>query len=162
MPFKTKLKKYNVICPECNQLRYISYGQFWNINTGKSSGCCSKCKKGINIKGLKLGHGWNKGIPMKKESRNKISRANKNKNLNEDNPAWKGKEVGYFGLHAWINNKLGRPKQCENCGKVKAKKFEWANKNHTYKRNLKDWVRLCVSCHRLYDHGKISLIKKPI
>ena len=72
---------------------------------------------------------------------------------NEKNPKWKGDKVGYFGLHTWVIRKLGKPETCEHCGKtgLKGNKIHWANKEHTYKRNLTDWLRLCASCHKLYD-----------
>lgn len=27
----------------------------------------------------------------------------------------------------------------------------WANKSHKYKRELTDWISLCVKCHKKYD-----------
>lgn len=70
------------------------------------------------------------------------------------NHEWKGNSVSYVGLHQWVRRCLGAPQQCEHCKITNAKKFEWANKNHKYKRNLKDWIRLCTSCHRKYDYLK--------
>ena len=64
---------------------------------------------------------------------------------------WKGEDVSYKGLHDWINRNYGKPKKCEFCGTTSAKKFEWASKNHQYKREISDWFRLCTSCHRKYD-----------
>lgn len=77
------------------------------------------------------------------------------------NSRWKGESVGYNGLHKWIERKLGKPKYCAYCQITTAKKFEWANISRTYKRDLSDWIRLCTSCHRLYDYGKIELSKNP-
>ena len=65
---------------------------------------------------------------------------------------WKGNNVKYSGLHMWVRSMLGEPSKCEHCETTTAKKFEWANKNHTYFRNITDWVRLCTSCHRKYDY----------
>jgi len=65
---------------------------------------------------------------------------------------WKGDEVGYQGVHIWIRKNKGTPKKCEECGTTNRKKwYEWANKDHTYKRNLEDWIRMCRGCHRKYD-----------
>lgn len=69
----------------------------------------------------------------------------------EMNGSWKGDRVSYSGLHRWIYRHLGLPKLCEHCGTTEAKKFEWANKSGLYLRDLHDWLRLCVSCHRKYD-----------
>ena len=78
----------------------------------------------------------------------KICRA---KDLTEEKANhWKGDDVGYFGLHVWINKKLGKPKKCEFCG-ITTGKLEWANKSHNYKRDLDDWIGSCVPCHKIYD-----------
>lgn len=65
--------------------------------------------------------------------------------------AWRGNKVGKAALHDWVKSRLGRPSKCEHCGTTTAKKFEWANKSHEYKRELDDWLRLCTRCHRKYD-----------
>ena len=64
---------------------------------------------------------------------------------------WKGDKVSYVSLHTWVSRHLGRPKKCVSCGRTDKKKYEWANKDHKYRRNLKDYIRLCTSCHRKYD-----------
>lgn len=99
---------------------------------------------------------WNKGKKIEKIS-------------NEKNPQWKGGDVSYFGLHAWVQRKLGSPSNCENpdCvyprlnsrGKVltKPSRFHWANKSKLYKRELSDWIRLCVNCHSKFDNDKLFL-----
>ena len=69
----------------------------------------------------------------------------------EKNPMWKGEDVGYKGLHSWVTKKLGNPSFCEICKSTKKKKYEWANTNHLYQRNLKDWKRLCCGCHQNFD-----------
>jgi hypothetical protein len=82
----------------------------------------------------------------------------------EDNIQWKGDNVGYDALHDWVVRQLGKPNKCENC--KKKRRCTWANIGHTYKRNLEDWIRLCYSCHKLYDLGKIEIdvhkIKKTL
>lgn len=67
----------------------------------------------------------------------------------KDNPSWKGDNIGYFGLHSWINKQLGKASKCEQCGAVK--NVEWANKSKEYKRDLNDWKALCRSCHHVFD-----------
>lgn len=73
--------------------------------------------------------------------------------VNENNPSWKGDDVGYWGLHHWVIRNLGQPDICDHCGKsgLKGKAIHWANKSHKYKRDLSDWLRLCVRCHKIYD-----------
>ena len=80
----------------------------------------------------------------------------------ENNPCWKGDDVGYHALHAWVQRELGTPKKCVRCGTTKAKRYEWANISREYKRNLSDWERLCVSCHRKegYERGEYETWNK--
>ncbi len=67
------------------------------------------------------------------------------------NPAWKGDDVSLSGLHTWINRNFGRKKECEHCHTTKAKIYDWSNKDHKYRRQRKDWQRLCRKCHIAYD-----------
>lgn len=112
------------------------------------------------------------GYVMPKEQKEKISLSNKGGNkttfrkgmipwnkgmrmpdsFGENHPLWKGENAGYIALHNWIRLKLGKPNKCEICKTIKAKKYEWANKDHLYKRNKNDWIRLCTKCHRRYDY----------
>lgn len=75
----------------------------------------------------------------------------------EKSPHWKGRDVGYVGLHRWVGIHFGKPLECEKCGlkgipKGMKRYFEWANKSGTYKTRLrKDWVRLCIKCHNELD-----------
>jgi len=71
--------------------------------------------------------------------------------VEELNANWKGNEVGYGALHDWLKLRLGKPRYCETCGTKKAKKYEWANISGEYRRDVTDWRRLCVSCHRKLD-----------
>lgn len=64
---------------------------------------------------------------------------------------WKGENVGYIALHTWLKTWRGKPNKCEICKRTDCKKYEWANKDHKYRRIFDDWLRLCTSCHRQYD-----------
>lgn len=73
--------------------------------------------------------------------------------------AWKGNDVGYGGVHMWVKKWLGKPNKCSVCGKVGyGRQMHWANKDHKYRRDLTDWLRLCVECHRKYDKQLIKSI----
>lgn len=75
--------------------------------------------------------------------------------------AWKGEDVKYRGLHSWIERTLGKPNKCSACGKIGyGRQMHWANKGHVYKRNLTDWVRLCVKCHKAFDRNESVLLFK--
>ena len=69
------------------------------------------------------------------------------------NPEWKGDDVGYRGLHKWVERHLGKPSTCEGCGKtnLSGHLIHWANKSKNYKRLITDWVRLCTKCHGAFD-----------
>jgi hypothetical protein len=92
-----------------------------------------------------------------------MSDAHKGKRCGKDNANWKGDRIGYKGLHNWVENTLGKPSECENCGRTKPPKglgrgrrgyFDWANISGKYKRDVKDWKRLCIKCHRAFDKAK--------
>jgi len=72
--------------------------------------------------------------------------------VGDKNHSWKGDKVGYWGIHRWIKIQRGTPIICEHCGTETARKYEWANKDHKYKRILTDYMRLCTKCHRKYDY----------
>lgn len=96
----------------------------------------NKGTKGLmlaNITSFKKGQeAWNKGLPHMQDG---------------EHPNWKGDEVGYSAIHAWIKRKLGKPSKCEECCTVEATRFEWANISGQYKRDFSDWKRLCSKCH---------------
>lgn len=92
-------------------------------------------------------------LPQKpsKATRKKIAEANR-RDIEENARRWKGDDVGYDGLHKWVSKHRGNPKKCEHCGIDDKKRwYHWANKSHEYKRDLEDWMRLCVPCHMKYD-----------
>lgn len=66
--------------------------------------------------------------------------------------AWKGDDVGYSGLHAWVYKHLGKASRCSRDINHQSNKFEWSNISGEYKRDLSDWQELCPSCHRKYDY----------
>ncbi|MCK5547630.1 MAG: hypothetical protein KAI64_01350 [Thermoplasmata archaeon] len=122
-----------------------------------------------------------KGYKATEEHKRKISnalRGRKPKNFDEflrrshetpkpkgpDHPRWKGDNVGYSALHAWIRRELGTPPMCSRCGSTKAKRYEWSNISKEYKRDLDDWERLCISCHRKegFEDGEYTIWNKGL
>ena len=79
-------------------------------------------------------------------------------NVGEKNGSWKGDDVGYDALHAWVKRRLPHPPNCERCGK-KVKKLDLANVSGKYLRRLDDWEYLCRSCHMNGDGRKDNLLK---
>lgn len=97
-------------------------------------------------------HG-NKGKRRSEEVKKKMSLAHKGKNLGQLSPNWKGDKVSYSGLHHWIKKELGSPNYCEICKTTDENKvYDWANKDHKYRRAKEEFMRLCRSCHRGYDY----------
>jgi len=80
----------------------------------------------------------------------------------KDSYNWKGEDVSYHGLHAWVSRRLGKAVCCEQCGKNDLEtRYEWSNIDGRYRRNLNDYIMLCVSCHRKRDNAfKIRQVKE--
>lgn len=90
------------------------------------------------------------------KSKKKISESLKGKK-DELSRGWVGDNVSYSRLHSWIIEKLGKPQKCSFCLRDdEDSKYEWANISHEYSRDINDFIRLCISCHRRYDRGKIK------
>jgi hypothetical protein len=121
---------------------------------------------------------WNKGKTgvYSDETRNRISSTNKMKGIMpplnkgakyEAHSQWKGDQVGYGALHAWVRKMLGKPTECENLmckHSKKNKRFVWANISGEYERNISDWHSLCYSCNTtdaipMADRFNNSLLK---
>lgn len=75
-------------------------------------------------------------------------------------PNFKKEGVGYRALHRWVEQHLGRPNKCIQCGIIGyGRKMHWANKSQNYQRLISDWIRLCPSCHKMYDRKPIARSK---
>jgi len=79
------------------------------------------------------------------------------------NRNWKD-DISYGALHQWIRRHLPKTLKCEKCNKiVKSSKYiHWVNKSGKYLRNLKDWIRLSVSCHKVFDDNFMVAIRKRL
>lgn len=150
--------KIYITCNSCSEDRLVETNGMLKSSYEKKYPRCHKCgfnkklssrtwfKKGIipktafnkgqhaspNTEFQKGASAWNEGKPHMQD---------------EKHPMWKGDQVGYLGIHTWISRKLGKPNKCEQCGTTQSKGFDWANISGEYKRDLKDWKRLCKRCH---------------
>lgn len=95
---------------------------------------------------------WFKKLNIKSRSLSESERGRPP--IGKDNWQWVGDKVSYPALHTWVRRWKGTPHKCEHCGSTDKKKYEWANIDHKYNRNLDDWIRLCTKCHRKYDKEK--------
>lgn len=126
-----KAKSYKIVCPNCNKIRFVTYGQNWNIEKGKSSGSCYRCQllkaqKNIdrstlayNTDGLKLGQGWNRNKKHSKKHKQNLKKAwvkrkesgegipwnkgKKSKLCKDKHPNWKG---GISAQNSLIRNSI--------------------------------------------------------
>lgn len=138
----------------------------------------AKLGKPSPLKGRKTGRSWNKGIPMTDEVKERLRIANKGRKQSEEEKikralslkgktagekhySWKGDKCTYRSLHEWVQNKLGTPNKCEKCGKSEENKrnMHWSNISGEYKRDLSDYKRLCMLCHRRNDKRKSGFKK---
>lgn len=77
----------------------------------------------------------------------------------ELNPQWKGDEVSYKELHAWVRRHKPKPELCEDCDEHPA--YEVANISGEYKRELSDFKWVCRACHMKED-GRMSNLRKGL
>jgi hypothetical protein len=89
---------------------------------------------------------WNKGIPRSEEERENIS-----KGLGGKNPLVDNMSSEYQKVHKWIRKQLGTPSVCSQCKSETATRYDWANISQEYTYDVKDWKRLCRSCHQQHD-----------
>ena len=96
---------------------------------------------------------YKKGVKRPKEVEEKRLLRLREAITGAKNSNWVGDKVSNNAVHGWVKRWKGFPKQCEFCGTTTAKKLEWANIDHTYRRVLEDYIRLCTKCHRNYDYS---------
>ncbi len=123
-------------CLFCQEM-YLTHRSYSKTQKEKSKFCSLSC--GSKWKHQNLGH-------LKKYQ------FKKGENLSEAHPNWKGEDTGIKAKHAWVKARLGKAIQCTRCQKNRDEAtIDWANVDHKYTRNLKDYIQLCRSCHRQHD-----------
>lgn len=135
-------------CLQCGELFYKPHNESRRVWKGRHKFCSRKC---VNL--------FQKGKPLKNiDYENRIP-WNKGKRYpaitGEKHPLWKGDSVGYASLHRWVYRHRGAPQRCEVCQTTEKRRYHWANKSKGYRRDLGDWIRLCVSCHKKRDLASI-------
>ena len=106
----------------------------------------------------------NAGKKRSLETRQRISQALTGKKLPErsrdKHPQYKGDNVGYFQLHAYVNKYKPKPIDglCETCHERSF--HDLANMTGVYDRNFDNYKYLCVSCHRHYDYSRAGKLKR--
>lgn len=108
---------------------------------GKTIGICEYC-------GETFGY-WESSQKGKYCSKTCSNRANAK--TGKDNPTWT-EEPKYNAIHAWVREYKEPMVECSRCGESgEDTVLHWANVDHEYRRNLDDYICLCVKCHCEYD-----------
>lgn len=94
---------------------------------------------------------WLIKLEIRPRSYSEASKITRNSKFGPDHHMWQAEKVSYSAIHAWVTRHKGSPQKCEHCQTTEPRKYEWANIDHKYKRDLDDYIRLCTSCHRQYD-----------
>ena len=148
--------KTNIICTWWGNMNRIFKCSITKNNHSTGKYCSRSCVAKARVK---KGIFPTLGIKYSNESREKISKNHADFSA-EKNPNWKGDKVGNCAVHHWIKKLHGFPKKCELCGTTDStKKYEWANITGKYKRDIENWKRACISCHRKFDHNKPEEMK---
>ena len=159
-------KRIQTICLNCNKERIILKSDIRKFCSHK---CYSEHKKGTKQSEshkLAISNAL-KGKPKSPE--HIINAANAHRGMKhpsvqgENNHNWKGDKATYGSLHDWVSGNLGNPKLCRDCGENRIDiYYQWSNISGSYRRDLSDWIRLCVRCHRKKDKNtpRASLIYK--
>lgn len=63
---------------------------------------------------------------------------------------WLGDNAKYGAIHKWVRERLIKPKICPICGE-EGKRLGLANIDHSYRRDLIDYLYMCFPCHSFYD-----------
>lgn len=75
---------------------------------------------------------------------------------------WKGDKAGYDAIHRWLRNNKERTGECEFCAKTPPPAKDgrasthFANISGEYRRDIDDYLELCVSCHKTFDHLRMN------
>ena len=137
---------------EIERRKKISSGlkKAYSNGTRKPTVYSAEVKKKMSLAKLKNPTKYWLGKKFSSSHRSKISEFRKTI-VGELHQLWKGDDACYSSKHQWVYRHYGKPNKCEFCGTRDAKRFDWANISGKYKRDKKDWIRLCKKCHVAYD-----------
>jgi hypothetical protein len=152
-----KLTKTCVHCGNEFTKSEICSKKVWEIRRYCSRNCTNSAKIGVvsKKKGISTGKpawnsgkrglqvAWNKGIAYTQI-------------MSEKHYLWKGDDADLVAKHSWVVRRLDRPKRCDFCGDGTRKMYHWSNISGKYLRDVSDYQRLCVPCHKKFDLDKLK------
>lgn len=108
--------------------------------------------------GVKKAKAWLIGIPIRRklwkehpELKAEWARKKGETASGKNHWHWKGNNIKYYSIHAYILKHFIKSGICEHCNKEA--KTDWANKDGKYNReDRNNWIELCRSCHKKYDY----------
>lgn len=61
----------------------------------------------------------------------------------------------YYAIHYWLKKNYGKANECDSVNCLgRSKRYEWAKiTGKEYERKRENFMRLCRSCHTLYDYS---------
>lgn len=137
---------YTLTCEQCST-RFKS--GYLVCKGSKRRFCSRKCKT------ASYGKKFCPGCGVEKHGRPRVYKfcskacAIKHAFVGKNSPNWKGDDVSYQGIHAWVRKNFVQNGGCSKCGSFE--RLEWANKDWKYSRERKSWFRLCHKCHAVFD-----------
>lgn len=147
-----------ITCPQCGTQRYLKLSYLKMGMKHCSAKCGNASRRGIIPSNLKYAQSKS---PMQKGHKAFVK-------YGKEHWAWQGDNPSYRAVHGWLVKNYGNPQLCENPRCIyprkdkrgywmeKPRAYQWANISKTYKRDRSDFMRLCASCHKLYDmRGKL-------
>lgn len=155
----------DIDCKECKKTYYVSGSKL-----KRGSKFCSRMCLIASMSRLTgpLARNWKGGLPKCVDCEVIISRYSKRCDYHsrkiksgKNHYKWKVEGIGYRGIHSWIEKALGKPNKCLVCGiEDIGRRYHWANISKQYKRDVGDWMRLCVPCHKKYDMSREHVYAK--
>lgn len=105
------------------------------------------------LSSVRMGHTWSRGTRWSEEAKQRYRLMHAKRGSQQK--TWKGDKANYFTVHNWVRRNLGRPGECVHCSTentISGKSIiQWANVDHQYRRQLGDYIPLCVPCHSKHD-----------
>lgn len=144
--------KVTIICQQCEKSFEVYHS--WRERKTCSVKCRGLARRGLETwlsQNAKKGVRLNTGKTLFKKGHESWNKGLKGFMAGEKNPHWQKENPSYAAVHVWINKVLGKPNLCTHCGRTDRKRYEWANVSRKYLREVTDWIRLCKSCHNIFD-----------